>query len=73
MEEKSAAVENSRKRSDLNSNELIGMVGFALYFGWMLVCFYWFFGSFFQNQGMGTGYRDVIKSFVFLVTITGYL
>lgn len=58
-------------RGDLTAIELLGMVGFALYFGWMLASFYWFFSDVLKDLPMG--YKDLVQSFVFLGTVAGYL
>ncbi|MGN0073457.1 MAG: helix-turn-helix transcriptional regulator [Coriobacteriales bacterium] len=47
------------------------MVGFALYFAWMLVCFYWFYSEVLRDLPLGQ--KDVVQSFVFLGTVVGYL
>lgn len=58
-------------KSDLTAIELLGMVGFALYFAWMLVCFYWFYSEILRDLPLGQ--KDVVQSFVFLGTVVGYL
>ncbi|MGN0959114.1 MAG: helix-turn-helix transcriptional regulator [Coriobacteriales bacterium] len=47
------------------------MVGFAAYFAWMLVCFYWFYSEILRDLPLGQ--KDLVQSFVFLGTVLGYL
>lgn len=58
-------------KGDLTAIELLGMVGFALYFGWMLVCFYWFFSDVLSDLSVGV--KGLVQSFVFLGAFFGYI
>lgn len=72
MAESASNGERARARkSDLTAIELLAMVGFALYFAWMLVCFYWFYSEVLRDLPLGQ--KDIVQSFVFLGTVVGYL
>lgn len=51
------AKETQRSGAD-GAMELLGVGGFALFFGWMLITFYWLFAIFLQS--LPTGERDTI-------------
>lgn len=51
--------------------ELLGIAGFAFFFGWMLVSFYWLFSEF--PEGLPVAERDGIQLFVFFGLTLGYL
>ena len=60
------AKEKQRSGAD-GAMELLGVGGFALFFGWMLITFYWLFAIFLQ--GLPTGDRDMIQLFIRSVAI----
>ena len=62
--------DNKRAGSD-GAMELLAMGGFALFFGWMLITFYWLFAEFLQ--ALPVGERDVIQLFIFAGIALGYL
>ncbi len=64
------ADDNKRAGSD-GAMELLAMGGFALFFGWMLITFYWLFAEFLQVLPVGE--RDVIQLFIFAGIALGYL
>ena len=57
------AKETQRSGAD-GAMELLGVGGFALFFGWMLITFYWLFAIFLQS--LPTGERDTIQLFIFI-------
>ena len=63
------AKEKQRSGAD-GAMELLGVGGFALFFGWMLITFYWLFAIFLQ--GLPTGERDMIQLFIFVGIALGY-
>lgn len=63
------AKEKQRSGAD-GAMELLGMGGFALFFGWMLITFYWLFAIFLQ--GLPIGERDMIQLFIFIGIACGY-
>lgn len=50
--------------------ELVGICGFAFFFGWMLVSFYWLFSEY--PPDVPTGTRDAAQLFVFAGIAVGY-
>lgn len=64
------AKEKQRSGAD-GAMELLGVGGFALFFGWMLITFYWLFAIFLQ--GLPTGDRDMIQLFIFIGIALGEL
>lgn len=64
------ADDNKRAGSD-GAMELLSMGGFALFFGWMLITFYWLFAIFLQALPIGE--RDAIQLFIFAGIAIGYL
>ena len=64
------AKEKQRSGAD-GAMELLGVGGFALFFGWMLITFYWLFAIFLQ--GLPSGERDMIQLFIFIGIALGYL
>ena len=64
------AKEKQRSGAD-GAMELLGVGGFALFFGWMLITFYWLFAIFLQ--GLPTGERDMIQLFIFIGIALGDL
>lgn len=68
------AAEKKTMREDvkgLEAIELIGILGFSLFFAWMFACFYWFFALVLQD--VDPGQRDLTQSFVFIGTFVGYI
>lgn len=63
------AKETQRSGAD-GAMELLGVGGFALFFGWMLITFYWLFAIFLQS--LPTGERDTIQLFIFIGIALGY-
>ena len=63
------AKETQRGGAD-GAMELLGVGGFALFFGWMLITFYWLFAIFLQS--LPTGERDTIQLFIFIGIALGY-
>ncbi|WP_418237919.1 hypothetical protein, partial [Ellagibacter isourolithinifaciens] len=63
------AKETQRSGAD-GAMELLGVGGFALFFGWMLITFYWLFAIFLQS--LPTGERDAIQLFIFIGIALGY-
>ena len=63
------AKETQRSGAD-GAMELLGVGGFALFFGWMLITFYWLFAIFLQS--LPTGERDMIQLFIFIGIALGY-
>lgn len=60
-----------KKARDLEAIELVGIIGFALFFAWMFDCFYWFFAEVFQDAALGD--RDFLQAFVFFGVTLGYV
>lgn len=55
----------------LGAMELLGICGFAFFFGWMLVAFYWLFVIFLQDIPIAL--RDGIQLFIFIGMTSGYV
>lgn len=55
----------------LGAMELLGICGFAFFFGWMLVAFYWLFVIFLQDIPIAL--RDGIQLFIFIGMASGYM
>ncbi|WP_165054491.1 MULTISPECIES: helix-turn-helix transcriptional regulator [unclassified Adlercreutzia] len=62
-------VESDEQRG-VSAMELLGMVGFALLMGWMLVSFYWLFCDF--PPGVPVDARDFAQMWIFVGTPAGY-
>lgn len=60
---------SSKRR--IGAMELLGIGGFACFFGWMLVSYYWLFAEFIQDTPVAE--RDGIQLFVFAGMALGYL
>lgn len=58
------------RHPDLGAMDIIAMMGFSLYFGWMLICAFWFYASLIPDMPIAT--RDLVQSFVFIGTVCGY-
>ncbi|HIW75404.1 MULTISPECIES: helix-turn-helix transcriptional regulator [Gordonibacter] len=58
-------------KRQIGAMELLGMGGFACFFGWMFVSFYWLFAVFIQDTPIAE--RDGIQLFVFAGITLGYL
>lgn len=72
MADKAAEKKNARGQvKGLEAVELIGILGFSLYFAWMFICFYWFFAV--ALQDVDQGQRDLTQSFIFVGTAIGYV
>lgn len=59
------------KVKDLEAIELVGILGFSLFFAWMFACFYWLFAV--ALHDVDAGQRNLTQSFVFIGTVVGYL
>lgn len=59
------------KATAFDAIELLGIAGFAFFFGWMLVTFYWLFTVFVQDFSLAD--RDFVQLFIFLGVSCGYL
>ena len=59
------------KTPGLEAVELVGILGFSLFFAWMFSCFYWLFAAVLQD--MDFGWRNLTQSFVFAGVVAGYL
>ena len=55
----------------MSSMEMLAIGGFALFFGWMFICFYWLFCEF--PPEVPTVTRDITQLFIFLAVPIGYL
>lgn len=55
----------------IGAMELLGISGFACFFGWMFVSYYWLFTQFIQDRPLAE--RDGIQLFVFVGLVAGYL
>ena len=72
MAQATAEKKNAREQvKGLEAEELIGILGFSLYFAWMFICFYWFFAVALQDIDLGQ--RDLTQSFIFVGTVVGYV
>lgn len=61
----------SAKMSGLEAIELVGILGFSLFFAWMFSCFYWLFAGVLQDVDFGQ--RNLTQSFVFVGVAVGYV
>jgi len=55
----------------ISSMEMLAMGGFALFFAWMYICFFWLFCEFPPEAAIAT--RDFAQLFVFLAMPVGYV
>lgn len=61
---------NAVSKRRIGAMELLGIGGFACFFGWMLVSFYWLFAEYIQDVSVAE--RDVVQMFVFVGLVLGY-
>lgn len=61
----------SAKTPGLEAIELVGILGFSLFFAWMFSCFYWLFASVLQDVDFGQ--RNLTQCFVFVGVAAGYV
>ncbi len=59
------------KMPGLEAVELVGILGFSLFFAWMFSCFYWLFAAVLRD--MDFGWRNLTQSFVFVGVVAGYI
>lgn len=62
---------NAVSRRPLGAMELLSIGGFACFFGWMLISFYWLFAEYIQDASVAE--RDIVQAFVFAGLVLGYL
>ena len=62
---------SSRVAAHISAHELLGIIGFGCFVGWMLLSYYWLFVVLLQD--LGTGTRDLVQTFVFVGIAFGYL
>lgn len=55
----------------ISSMEMLAMGGFALFFAWMYLCFFWLFCVF--PSEVSTANRDLVQLFVFLAMPLGFI
>ncbi len=58
------------KMPGLEAVELVGILGFSLFFAWMFSCFYWLFAA--TLQDMDLSWRNLTQSLVFVGVVAGY-
>ncbi|MEG2934761.1 MAG: helix-turn-helix transcriptional regulator [Gordonibacter sp.] len=61
---------NAVSKRRIGAMELLSIGGFACFFGWMLVSFYWLFAEYIQDVSIAE--RDVVQMFVFAGLVLGY-
>lgn len=63
-------IEDTDSSIGISSMEMLAMGGFALFFGWMFIAFYWLFCEF--PPGVDLATRDVMQLFAFAGIPIGY-
>ena len=63
--------EDSKPSIGMSSSELLSVGGYALFFGWMFLVFYWLFCEF--PPSVSVGVRDLLQLCVFAAVPAGYV